>query len=143
MNHTERRILRNIIIAQVASDGGKDKPWLVNSLPSALREAGMKAYKSGYSAKDVAIRAALSDIARYNPDCIRFFIMKDDPKKAKYIVYFDIRIGEERKQVSFHTSCNLKRWVPGCNRSMGKWTPGAGSRQICLEIANLLCGSER
>lgn len=130
---------KNIILAQVASDGGKHIRLLLDELPDNLRKEAKKAYCAGYSAKDELLERACLIVARHHDPDIRFFVTEDTQGVAKFIVYFDIKIDGKRWQASFH-SFNKKRWskwTKSTAASRGNWDH-KNSRETCLHLAETL-----
>jgi len=126
----------NIILAQVASDGGKGIVELLNNLPSNLYSKAEKVWSAGYAAKDELLERACLIVARHHDAGIRFFVTEDKQGIAAYIIYFDIKEGGKRWQASFH-SFNKKRWskwVKPSVASRGNWDH-KNSRETCLHMA--------
>lgn len=140
MNHADKRILRNIILAKCGSDGAKRRVQLVNRLPYALNAIGIQAYKQGYIAKHKFIRAALHDITRYHSEVVHFFVKEDAKKPNRFVVFFDIKLGEKDMQISFHALDYIKTWIKGSANSIGPWKE-EDSLHNCLAIAEAICGS--
>ena len=127
------KILRNIILAQVASDGGKKIDDLVKEISLSKAE---NAYKSGYGVKDAYIKNAVLEICRARCKEIRFFVTEDSEHIADYLIYFDIKVDGVRRQVSFHSfNDEWDRYISGSMRSATHWDR-KDSRKNCLELFN-------
>ena len=93
-------IARFILLAQVASDGGKG----ITCIKDIMGNKSCSIWKQGYSAKDWAILEALGMIARSKKSRFRYFVKSFD--KYSGIVYFQYKDSDGfRRQVSFHTFC--------------------------------------
>ena len=97
--YVERQICLSIVLAQIASDEGKD-----------IQELGVRqmrrARKFGYDVKDHYIRKAC-ELINSVPKCgINYFasVELDQNGYESILVYFDIKLrGMDRLQVSFHS----------------------------------------
>lgn len=115
-------IARAIVLAQVASDGGKD----IHDIQDILGNKSWNIWKQGYSAKDWLILKAIGMITRSKESRFRFFVKSFD--KFSGIVYFQYKDSEgTRRQVSFHTFCKeairyatLRRGGTGKLQQQGK-----------------------
>lgn len=140
-----RNAAKNIILAQVASDGGKDISTLVDELMETsvayykpLKEEVLSAWNAGYQVKDVLIENACKIVARHRDPDIRFFVTKDRQGIAKFIVYFDVKINGKRWQVSFHSfSKRWAKWETSTIPSRGNWDHKS-SRDACLALAQYI-----
>jgi len=129
-----KKAAKNIILAQMASDGGK---WcrLQFDVPQCLKAEALKAFRAGYSAKDELLERACLIVARHHDPDIRFFVTEDKQGVAKFIIYFDIKIDGKRWQASFH-SFGVKRWSKWTKStvlSRGNWDH-KHSRETCIEL---------
>lgn len=115
----DKSIVLNILLAQVASDAAKGiGSQLVSRSISKIRPLIDDARRNGYSAKDLYIKRAITKIAKSNNKDIRFSVIKDEEKVAKFIVYFDFRLDGRREQVSFHSfDHSLEKFVKNSQRS--------------------------
>lgn len=149
-----RRALISIVLAQVASDGGKHIDKLVefihpngelDKLTNYRRNPALwnfmqksdKVYKAGYENKDKLIHRACLSVASGDKD-IHFFVTEDKEGVAKFIIYFDVKLNGKRHQVSFHSFD--KRWRKWCATSvpsLGHWDR-KDSRETCKEICKAL-----
>lgn len=113
-----RRVVQEILLAQIASDGGKRiRSELLARANESIFDKMDKAWHCGYPEKDIHIMNAIKMIARSKDKAIRFSVQKDDEEVAKYLVYFDIRLNGRREQVSFHSfDMSLERFL-SVNRS--------------------------
>lgn len=110
------KIIKNIILAQVASDGGKN----INIIPSLqnipFKREIKNAYKIGYSIKDEYILNAIK-IINTTPQCginYRCVRTSDQNGYDSIVCYFDIKFNEKRYQISFHSPYNrskLKKFI--------------------------------
>ncbi len=130
-----KQAAKAIILAQVASDGGKGIVELIDALPKSLSVSADKAWNAGYAFKDELLERACIIVARHHEKDIRFFVTKDEEKIAKFIVYFDVHIGGTRWQASFHSFSNRwEKWTKSTAPSKGHWDHKS-SRETCLELA--------
>lgn len=99
-------IARELILAQAASDGGKnikDLLDLTHTVP------GLKsAYKEGYSDKDKHIRKALKLIQRsHGKSGFSYYVTKDPEILYRWepmnLIYFNFKVDGIRFQMSFHS----------------------------------------
>ena len=131
MNKRNERIIRMILLAQISSDAGKGIYDDKIELYGAAREY---AEEAGYGAKAYYERSAIELINKY-PGCgINYWVCED------LLVYFDIREGGKRYQISFHN--------PGAIVLLGKyvgkgrktrWTRVIdGSRDAARELSKLI-----
>lgn len=132
-----KQAAKAIILAQVASDGGKGIVELINALPKTLMPSAEKAWDAGYAFKDELLERACTIVARHHDNDIRFFVTEDKQGVAKFIVYFDIKVNGKRWQASFHSfSKRWSRWTKSTVASRGNWDHKS-SRATCLELAKL------
>ena len=131
-----KQAIKNIILAQVASDGGKGVTDLLEVVPAALKADAQKAFNAGYAAKDELLERACLIVARHRDPDIRFFVTEDKQGVAKFIVYFDVKVNGKRWQASFH-SFGVKRWskwTKSTVASRGNWDH-KNSRETCRALA--------
>lgn len=113
-----RDVCRNIIRAQVASDGGKGIDKTMDICPSVWRK--------GYEVKDKYIMCAIEKIEKYGIECTGWWygFQKDYPYN---IVYFGTYMYGKYYQISFHTLMFKETKVKM------QWDWG-DSRYNCLEL---------
>lgn len=137
----DRYAARHIILAQAASDGGKekkkDKRGNTRAVIKTERGACRKAWREGYSAKEEHIMCAILDIARRRGTSrIHFFVKWDEKDVAKYLVYFNFKIEGKRYQVSFHSfDDRLRRFIKAGNPHHTRWNSSMFSRDACRVLA--------
>lgn len=132
-----KQAAKAIILAQVASDGGKGIIDLLNALPDTLMPSAEKTWDAGYAFKDELLERACIIVARHHDNDIRFFVTEDKQGVAKFIVYFDVKVNGKRWQVSFHSfSKSWSKWTKSTVASRGNWDH-KNSRATCLELAKL------
>ena len=136
LNNIQKNIIKYIILAQIASDGGKGIKTL-----QTFKKA-KEAFLKGYAVKDKYILTAIK-IIDSTPRCgINYFVKEasDQNGYASLIIYFDLKINEKRYQISFHSPKN--RTLLNQNKNKGRktrWTGEvSGSRNACIELANLV-----
>lgn len=112
-----QRIAYLLVAAQGCSDQGK-----TTEKHASLGCVKVPTAHEGYAGKDYYIQKALVFICR-RPDCgVRFYVCRDDENVAKYIVYFDYRLSNGWKQISFHSfDDDLSRFVDTSKRSKTSW----------------------
>ena len=92
----KRKIAKYIVLAQVASDGGKRI--------SDLRYINPTIWEEGYDAKDDLILSAIKEIQHHKNSGCYFHIAEDCSLKGNpNVVYFNYKINGKRYQISFHT----------------------------------------
>ena len=94
---TEREIARNIILAQIASDAGKNV-HLISIVGSTRAE------RRGYEVKDIYIEKAIRLLDNTKSGVFKYFIEKapDQKENLSILVYFTAKIEKFSFQVSFH-----------------------------------------
>lgn len=134
-----RKIIRAIIDAQIASDGGKGYYELCRSPRDfEIAHYSKPAYnrQAAYAAKDTNIFLAISNICKYKPENVRFSVEIDREQKADYICYFDIKTVEGRFQVSFHSfDPRLKKFVKKSRKST--WASNTSSELNCVILRRI------
>jgi hypothetical protein len=134
MNNSVKKILRNLINAQIASDGGKS----VFELPRTEKEWAIA--KAGYAAKDRYISDAIG-LINSSRNCGIYFSVTFCPELSEwndcYIVYFNIKINGKRYQVSYHSFDS--RFEPLARyETSTRWTRKNSSRNILRELRELI-----
>lgn len=104
-------IARELILAQAASDGGKNIKDLLDLTPyvPGLR----KAYKKGYSAKDDHLWNAVDMIkTAHGRSGFSFYETHDPTVQYKWwdmtLIYFNFKVDGIRYQISFHSPCSIE-----------------------------------
>jgi hypothetical protein len=130
-------IMKNIVLAQVASDGGKDIDTLC-SVKGALKMSKMY-YKKGYNVKDTCIRKAIKNINACKNSGVYYNIKRTyEYGNRCYIIYFNFRIDGVRHQVSFHSFGEWEE-TPNCST---RWNHKLDSREtVELILAREACKS--
>lgn len=126
----KKKIARDIVLAQVASDAGK------NIFHTELNQLEMpsiwEAENEGYANKDKYILRALDRISK-NPNTGFKFSVKE-LGFDRYIVYFSFKINEKKYQVSFHSfERSLLRFA--INSAGTRWDKKS-SRDACVALAH-------
>lgn len=133
-----KQAIKRIVLAQVASDGGKYIRELVDEINGSLKEPAQKAWDRGYQIKDILLEQACKIVARHHDNDIRFFVTKDKQGVAKFIVYFDIKINDKKWQASFHSfSASWAKWEQVSVPSRGHWDH-KDSRETCRKLLTIL-----
>lgn len=131
----DKQIAKNIILAQIASDGGKG---FETKTPLFLSSAYTK---KGYRAKDNRIMRAIEGI-NCNKNSGFYYNVKlshysNYMKSYCYIIYFNFKINGVKKQISFHSfSCELSKY--SSNKTVTRWIKKNDSRDCCLDLAKFL-----
>lgn len=125
MNEIDKVISKYIILAQVASDGGKG----INTLNNLFPTSRLVSYK-GYDVKNVYIKKAIHMIQKSKDSIFRFYV-KEDWKIANYIVYFNFKLDGKRFQVSFHSFKDWSRYKRKDYQT--RWNK-RDSREACLRL---------
>lgn len=130
MASVEKKIAEHIILAQVASDGGKD----IDDIRNILGQKSRNAWDFGYQVKDSHIFAAVSLIARYHVRNFRYSVSYGDASgvSGSLLVYFSFHLNGKRYQVSFHSfNDNLVKYIKGsCPTSWDR----KSSREACMAL---------
>ena len=124
----QRCIANNIILAQVASDGGKG----VENIADIFNDS-RDVWEEGYAVKQFYIKAAIMDIQKSqrmgHPQMFHYSVR--DGGRSK-IVYFTFYLNGVRRQVSFHTF-GLDVPLSG-NRQKVRWDKKV-SREAVIDLA--------
>lgn len=136
MNNKIRNIIHNIILAQIASDGGKNIETLQNI------KGAKEAFLKGYSVKDKYILAAINLINTTPRSGINYYI-EEKPDQNGYlslVIYFDIKLNEKKYQISFHSPKNRTSLYHFCSKGRKtRWTKEInGSRKACEDLSLFL-----
>lgn len=95
----DKDIARDIVMAQIASDGGKNIRESRRYLPRAFTT-----WRGGYRSKDYHILRAIMGILRSRDSQFRFCVTQDGDEEDTYIVYFEfVAFDGTKKQISFHS----------------------------------------
>ena len=136
MSSKDRKIAKAIILAQIASDGGKGNPSLRH-----LFKEGWVVNNAGYSLKDAYILKAIYGINKSRNSMFRYYVAKGDIG-GSWLVYFNFLVKGEKMQVSFHAfSKEIARWVS--KKSNPHYSTGwdgilGGSQNSCLYLRELM-----
>ena len=132
-----KETLRAIVMAQAASDFGKGR---YPNPSQKLRPRRWKgARKMAYAIKAQEIVRALKMIDSNPPMGINYYvtIAKDQNGKESIITFFDIKLPDDKLQISFHTPSNsqeseqLSKWI-GKGRKT-RWSARHGGSRSCAE----------
>lgn len=135
LNNIDKKIAESIILAQVASDGGKNIPDLQHIFHKAY-----PVWLKGYEEKDKYILKAINliNMSRYSK--FRYFVTIGDIPNS-ILVYFNYKDERGRKlQVSFHTfNDKIKQWISKRSkpRYVTVWDE-ASSRQACWILRSIM-----
>lgn len=126
-----RAVLKNIYLAQMASDGGKGiyelPPW----------DETKKKKRLGYDQKDEYILRAIDLIVRKKDTGFSFFVTRCKDINS-YLVYFEMTFGNELYQVSFHSYCdNLEKYLKKNSKHYTVWDEKS-SRDTCLFLKEVM-----
>lgn len=141
MNSNVKKIVRCLINAQIASDGGKG----ICELPRTGKEWAIA--KAGYAAKDRYISDAIG-LINSSRNCGIFYHVAYCPELSNwndyrsqwsdcYIVYFNINIKGKRYQVSFHSFDSRLEHLRKFETTT-RWTRKNSSRNILKELRELI-----
>jgi hypothetical protein len=139
-----KETLRAIVMAQAASDFGKGR---YPNPSHKLRPRRWKgAQKMAYAIKVQEIVRALKMIDTNPRMGINYYVTidKDQNGKKSIVTFFDIKLSNDRMQISFHTpiinpeSKQLSKWV-GKGRKT-RWSARHGGSRSCAErLTELFC----
>ena len=130
----DRYIAKQIIFAQLASDGGKKDKEVLNRISSFVPLSEVH-YKKGYHAKDHCIINAIRAIQRNPQSGFRYHVKADRTLYSGahvFIVYFNFKIGGERYQISFHTFDNMWRFVN--QQCVTRWQKKYSSKEAVIKL---------
>lgn len=134
----DKYIAKHIILAQIASDGGKGQNDVLERVVPLLPISEIY-YKKGYRAKDHCIIEAIKAIQK-NPNTGFYYHVKVDRTLYSgahcFIIYFNFKIGKETYQVSFHTFSNLWRFVN--KKCVTRWKKKHSSKESAIRLAHYL-----
>ena len=119
-----RAVLKNIYLAQMASDGGKGiyelPPW----------DETKKEKRLGYDQKDEYILRAINLILKKKETGFSFYVTICEELNS-YLVYFETVIDEGLYQVSFHSYCDeLAKYIKKNAKHYTVWDEES-SRETC------------
>lgn len=138
----DKYIAKQIVLAQLASDGGKHQDDVLSHVSSLLPIGGVY-YKKGYDVKDRCIINAIKAIQR-NPNTGFIYHVKVDRTLYSgahvFIVYFNFKLGGESYQISFHTFCNMWRFVN--RKCVTRWKKKHSSKESTIRLAYYLAKVE-
>lgn len=134
----EKEIARYIILAQTASDAGKGIEFRYIE-----RNCTRGAQKFGYDAKLWYILKAISLIRTCDQSMFRYYVTGNTPDQNGYdsvLVYFDVKLKGERRQISFHTPWSEAEGSPlkllmGSGRKTRWDGKVGGSSDTCYDLA--------
>lgn len=136
MKKVEKAIIRAIVMAQIASDAGK-------GIHEIFLPGGDFPGETKYRYKEFYQLRALKMIDAAPRCCINYWcdIAPDQNGFESVLVYFDIKVGGTRFQVSFHNPGNqaLGLWAYVHHGRKTRWTRElGGSRYACKKLADML-----
>lgn len=132
----DKKIAEAIILAQVASDGGKNIPDIKNILDNSA-----SVWKKGYLEKDKYILKAINLIDMSRNSRFRYYVKEGDiPHSA--LVYFNYKNaqGKRELQISFHTfSKKIKKWISKRENPVYVTTWDEGSSRLnCMKLKEIM-----
>lgn len=131
-------ISKQIVLAQIASEGGKGKSTTVKKVSSFI-PLGKLYSKKGYLAKDTCICKAIKAIQK-NPSSGFYYHVKVEKtfrnNSHRFIVYFNFKLGDERLQISFHTYANMWKFVN--QKCTTRWQKKHSSIDSAIRLAYTL-----
>ena len=134
-------VARNIILAQVASDGGKGIDELWDNVRDFL-PGTRKARFCGYEDKDSRLIAAIDLINKaHGKSGFSYYITTDPELFDMTLVYFNFRLDGTRWQISFHTYLDLKYAMRKNLHHRTKWDE-KNSREAAMYLAHALFAAE-
>lgn len=136
----DKYISKQIILAQIASDGGKGLNDVLKRISSSVPLANLY-FKKGYETKDHCIINAIRAIQR-NPASGFYYSVKVDRTLYSgahvFIVYFNFKLHNNAYQISFHTYSNMWRYV---NRHcVTRWKKKYSSKEATIKLAYYVFG---
>lgn len=137
----DKYIAKQIVLAQIASDGGKRQNDVLKRV-TPLLPISRKYYKKGYKNKDHCIMEAIKVIQK-NPNTGFHYHVKVDRTLYSgahvFIVYFNFKINGESYQVSFHCFSNMWRFVN--KHCVTRWKKKHSSKEAVIKLAYYLFNS--
>lgn len=139
----DKYVSKQIILAQLASDGGKHQRDVLERVVPLL-PIGKIYYKKGYDVKDHCIIEAIKTIQR-NPNTGFYYHIKVDRTLCSgahvFVIYFNFKIGNESYQVSFHTFSNMWRFMN--QKCATRWKKKHSSKESVIQLAYLILGKNK
>ena len=140
LTEKDRQIGKSIVLAQVASDGGKD----IHDIKNIFRDS-YPVWQLGYNAKDAYIWRAIKFINESKNSKFRYYISRGDIS-GSYLIYFNINLtdmGIGKLQVSFHSfDEKFKSWISRSRHPayVTHWDEKS-SRDAAITLAEVLKGN--
>lgn len=136
----DKYIAKQIVLAQLASDGGKRQDDVLSRV-SSLLPIGEVYYKKGYDVKDRCIVKAIKAIQRNPNTGFKYHVKVDRTLYSGahvFIVYFNFKLGGESYQISFHTFSNMWRFVS--KKCVTRWKKKHSSKESAIKLVYYLAG---
>lgn len=131
----DKYIAKQIILAQIASDGGKGYTETLDRIGRIVPMSEMF-YKKGYHAKDGCVIKAIKAIQK-KPGCgFRYHVKVDRTLwngRHRFIVYFNFKLDGESYQISFHCFSNMWRFVS--QKCVTRWKKKHCSKESVIRLA--------
>lgn len=135
LSKIDKKIAESIILAQVASDGGKNIPDIQNIFHNSY-----PIWVAGYKVKDKYILKAINLINMSNFSKFRYYVIRGDIRFST-LVYFNYNDEQSRKlQVSFHTfNEKIEKWISSRAKPkyVTKWDENS-SREACMILRYIM-----
>lgn len=127
LNKLNKKIAEHIILAQVASDGGK----CLHDIRHIFGDKSDDVWEYGYQVKDNYIFAAIQLICRSHSNFYRYSV--SEIGAGRYLVYFSFKLNDgKRYQVSFHSfNENLEKFAK--TSKVTRWDKKS-SREACVKL---------
>lgn len=131
------RVCKYLVLAQIASDGGKHLWFGKDDLSNSLSIGPVYRLK-GYSVKDSEIIKAINTITRSKKSTgFHFYVKEVDGFRSRaFLVYFNFKLDGKRYQISFH-SFNLKLEKFANDKFSTRWDKKS-SRESAKVLADYL-----
>ena len=139
MSELNKFVAKQIVLAQIASDGGKGITDIARVVPIGHIYA-----KKGYRVKEICIQKALDAICgAKSPTGFSFFVTRGSfidsrgIRTCSYLVYFNFKLNGESHQISFHSFseefyCYYKKGKPT------RWKKRMDSKETAALLAEYL-----
>ncbi len=134
-NKLDKYVAKQIILAQIASDGGKQNSDILSTI-SFIMPISKSYYKKAYDTKDHCIKNAIKAIQK-NPNTGFYYHVTVDRtlrnNRHCFIIYFNFKINNEAHQISFHSFGNFWHYIN--KQCPTRWKKVTSSREATCILA--------
>lgn len=143
-------VAKQIVLAQIASDGGKGDPLTLIRVKKHV-EIAKAFYKKGYSAKDKCIFRAIAAIQKDNKSGFTYHVTTKTGIDRRgyeffsYLIYFNFKLKDGNNyQISFHSfNSKFQSLIKQPERCRTKWKKRTSSKEATIKLAYFISRSEK